>query len=261
MPEVAELLCYPVKGCAATSVTRTTLTSTGLEHDRSFMVVSDEGVYRSQRRDPRLAVIRPAVGDGGERLTLEAPDAGTLEVRVDVRGPRRRVDLFGAASWGIDQGEAAARWLSELLGAHSRLVRVPLAGAFSYADSSALHALSLSSLRLLNTKLATPLPLDRFRPNIVIDGWDEPHTEDRARRVSVGETELLYVKPAIRCAVTMIEQTSGTKAGPEPLRTLAGYRRTARGTIAFGVKFGVLKPGAIAVGDEVRVDVWGEPEP
>nr|WP_263008748.1 MOSC domain-containing protein [Nonomuraea phyllanthi] len=70
--------------------------------------------------------------------------------------------------------------------------------------------------------------MNRFRQNIVVDGWDEPHTEDRTHRIRIGETEFGYAKIAIRCAVTMVEQKTGRKAGPEPLRTLAGYRRAAR---------------------------------
>lgn len=73
------------------------LTPAGLAHDRSFMVVSEEGVYRTQRSDPRLALIRPAVSDDGERLTLHTPDAESLDLPVDTSGARRPVDLFGTA--------------------------------------------------------------------------------------------------------------------------------------------------------------------
>lgn len=184
------------------------------------------------------------------------------------------MDLFGAAHLGIDQGDTAADWLSDVLHARSRLVRVPpehdrvtdgmTPGTSGYADSCALHVLSRSTLDLLNRKLtgrdARPLPMNRFRPNIVIDGWDEPHTEDRARRIRIGAAEVGYAKLAIRCAVTMVEQESGAKAGPEPLRTLAGYRRARQGGVAFGTKFAVLRPGTVRVGDVATVDAWGEPE-
>ncbi|CAL9336000.1 hypothetical protein SUDANB176_00166 [Streptomyces sp. enrichment culture] len=97
----------------------------------------------------------------------------------------------------------------------------------------------------------------RFRPNIVIDGWDEPRREDRIRRMSLGNADLGYAKLAIRCAVTMVDQHSGTRTGPEPLRTLAAYRRAAEGDVAFGSKFSVLRPGKLAVGDDVTVTEWG----
>ncbi|GAA2381850.1 MOSC N-terminal beta barrel domain-containing protein [Streptomyces coeruleofuscus] len=274
MARVVELSYYPVKGCAGISAVQAPLTPAGLAHDRSFMVVSEEGVYRTQRRDPRLAVIRPAITADGERLTLSAPRTEALHLRVDTSGARRKVDLFGTAYQGIDQGDTAADWLSEVLGARSRLVRVPpehdrvtdgmTPGTSGYADSCALHVVSRSTLELLNRKLsergASPLPMNRFRPNIVLDGWAEPHAEDRARRIRIGDTELGYAKLAIRCAVTLVEQESGARAGPEPLRTLAGYRRASEGGIAFGAKFAVLRPGKVSVGDEAVVTAWGESE-
>ncbi|KOX06313.1 molybdenum cofactor sulfurase [Streptomyces sp. NRRL B-1140] len=274
MARVVELSYYPVKGCAGTPVREAVITPAGPAHDRSFMVVSEEGVYRTQRRNPLLAVIRPLLTPGGDRLTLTAPDTESLHVRVDTSGPRRKVDLFGTAYRGIDQGDDAAHWLSDLLGAPSRLVRVPpehdrvtdglTPGTSGYADSCALHVISRSTLDLLDQRMtdrgAGPLPFDRFRPNLVVDGWDDPHTEDRARRLRIGGAELGYAKLAIRCAVTLVDQHTGTRAGPEPLRTLATYRRARQGGIAFGTKYAVLRPGTVAVGDEVEVAAWGESE-
>lgn len=274
MARVIELSYYPVKGCAGVSVREAELTPAGLAHDRTFMVVSEEGVYRTQRRDPRLALIRPAVSDDGGRLALHAPDAESLELRVDTSGARRPVDLFGTAYQGIDQGDTAAAWLSAVLGVGSRLVRVPpehdrvtdgrTPGTSGYADSCALHVLSRSTLALLNGKPAArgaaPLSMNRFRPNIVIDGWDEPHTEDRAHVLRTGTAELGYAKLALRCAVTMVEQESAHRAGPEPLRTLADYRRATEGGVAFGTKLSVLRPGRVRLGDEVTVTVWGDSE-
>ncbi|MFF5493552.1 MOSC domain-containing protein [Streptomyces aquilus] len=273
MAKVVALTYYPVKGCAGISVSEAAVTPAGLAHDRSFMVVSEQGVFRTQRRDPRLALILPGVDSTGERLTLRAPDHGEVAVDVDTTGVRRPVELFGTPYRGIDQGDTVAQWLSEVLGAPSRLVRVPpehdrvtdgrTPGTAGWADSGALHVLSRSSLDLLNGKLAArgaePLAMNRFRPNIVIGGWDVPHTEDRAHRIRIGDTELAYAKLAGRCAVTLVDQERGAKDGPEPIRTLAGYRRAAVGTV-FGVKFSVLRQGKVAVGDEVDVTAWGEAE-
>ncbi|MEI5103460.1 MOSC N-terminal beta barrel domain-containing protein [Streptomyces sp. PmtG] len=274
MASVVELTYYPIKGCAGTSTGAALLTPAGLAHDRSFMVVSEEGVYRTQRKDPRLALIRPAVSADGERLTLRAPDTEALGVPVDTTGARRPVDLFGAPYQGIDQGDSAAAWISDVLRVPSRLVRVPpehrrvtdgrTPGCAGYADSGALHVLSRATVDLLNRKLAErgaePLPMNRFRPNVVIDGWDEPHTEDRAHHLHIGDAELAYAKLALRCAVTLVEQESGAKAGPEPLRTLALYRRAAQGGVALGTKFSVLRPGKMSVGDDVEVSEWGAAE-
>ncbi|MGR3932400.1 MOSC domain-containing protein [Streptomyces sp. BRA346] len=274
MAKVVELVSYPIKGCAGMRTHTAVLTLAGLAHDRSFMVTSEEGVFRSQRRDPRLALIRPEISSDGLRLMLHAPALDPVGIDVDVSGRPREVDLFGAPFKGIDQGDEAAAWLSEVLGAPSRLVRVPAGhdrvtdgrtpGTSGYADSCAIHVLSRSTVDLLNERLgergAPPLPINRFRPNIVVDGWNTPHTEDRAHRITIGDTELGYAKLAIRCAVTMVDQRSGAKAGPEPLRTLATYRRAAEGGIAFGTKYAVLRPGKLSEGDDVHVTSWGESE-
>lgn len=273
MANVVELSYYPVKGCAGISASEAMVTPAGIVHDRAFMVVDEDGVFRTQRRHPRLALIRPGIDTDGERLTLWAPGHGEVAVDVDTAGARRPVDLFGKPYRGIDQGGTAADWLTEVLGVRSGLVRVPpehervtdgrVPGTAGWADSGALHILSRSSLDLLNEKIAErgaePLAMNRFRPNIVIGGWDTPHTEDRAHRILVGDTELAYAKLAIRCAVTLVDQEHGARGGPEPIRTLAGYRRGAIGTV-FGAKFSVLRQGKVAVGDEVDVTAWGESE-
>ncbi|WP_328901246.1 MOSC N-terminal beta barrel domain-containing protein [Streptomyces sp. NBC_00441] len=276
MARVTELVCYPVKGCAGTSVSEAVLTPAGLAYDRSFMVISEDGVFRTQRRHPRLALIRPAVSADGARLVLGTDGYGSVSLDVTTSAPRRDVDLFGTMFRGIDQGEDAAAWLSEFLGTPSRLVRVPpehdrvaeglVSGPSGYADSSAVHLLSVASLDLLNRRMAErgapPLPMDRFRPNIVVDGgWaGEPHAEDRVRRVNIGGAELGYAKPAVRCAVTLVAQEAGVRRGPEPLRTLAGYRRAESGGVVFGAKFAVVAPGKLSAGDEVTVTEWGEAE-
>lgn len=188
---------------------------------------------------------------------------------MDLDAARRDVLLFGAHFQGIDQGDAVAGWLSHVLGAPSRLVRVPpehdrvtvgqTPGTCGYADGCAIHLLSQSSLDLLNERLlgrgAAPLPVIRFRPNIVVDGWATPHTEDQARRVRVGTVELGYAKPTMRCVVTTVDQHIGATTGPEPLRALAAHRRVHAG-LAFRVNFAVTRSGEVSVGDEVIVNQW-----
>ncbi|MFG3250957.1 MOSC domain-containing protein [Streptomyces sp. NPDC048187] len=289
MASVVDLICYPVKGCAGTSMSDGLLTPAGLAHDRSFMVISEGGIFRTQRRHPRLALIRPAVSATGTRLTLGAADGtdrfGTVCLDVTTSAPRRDVDLFGTAFQGIDQGEEAAAWLSEFLATPSRLVRVPpehdriadglTPGPSGYADSSAVHLLTRASLALLNQRMAErgapALSMNRFRPNIVVESHDDqdpdsgdwaalPHAEDRARRITIGDAELGYAKLAVRCAVTLVRQEAGARRGPEPLRTLASYRRAASGGVVFGAKFSVITPGKLSVGSEVVVEEWGDPD-
>jgi len=270
VPRIVELTTYPVKGCAGFPLTRASLTGAGLAHDRSFMVVDEQGVFRSQRHDPRLAVVHPAVDKDGGLLTLRAAGAADLAVEVDRTSPRVDVEMFGTAYRAIDQGEPPARWLTEVLGGPSRLVRVPpehdratdglIPGSCGFADSGAVHLLSRSSLAALNRRVGGGgrVPMTRFRPNIVVDGWDEPHMEDAARTLILGGVELGYAKPAIRCAVTLVDQSSGVRAGPEPLRTLGAYRRSAKGGVMFGAKYSVVRTGELSLGDAVIVTAWGD---
>ncbi|MFJ1599652.1 MOSC domain-containing protein [Streptomyces sp. NPDC088261] len=310
MARVVELTTYPVKGCAGVELTEALMTEAGLAHDRCFMVVDGDGVFRSQRRDPRLAVIRPGIGASGDQLTLgvrgvgdpgvadphvadlrvedlPVADLGVEDLCVDVdrTSPPVDVEMFGTPYRAVDQGEAAARWLTRVLGAPSRLVRVPpdhtratdglTPGTCGFADSGAVHLISRASLTALNARITegggTPLPMSRFRPNIVIDddrapeagaGTGDvsvPHHEDGFRRLTIGDTELGFTKLAIRCAVTLVDQPTGVRVGPEPLRTLALYRRATVGGVAFGTKYAVLRPGKLALGDLVDVTEWDEP--
>ncbi|SHN44334.1 MOSC domain-containing protein [Cryptosporangium aurantiacum] len=271
MATIVELAYYPVKSCAPTAAGSVTIAPAGPSHDRAFLVTDPDGDYQTQRALPRLAVIRPAVSDDGTTLTLDAPDVEPCAVPIDVTGPRRPVTLFGEHFTGIDQGAPVAEWLATVLGGQYRLVRVPpehervtkgaVDGTASYADSAPLMLLSRASLESLNARLTAvgqpALPMRRFRANLVVDGWDAPFTEDRLRRFRVGDTELAFAKRCLRCAVVTVDQDTGRKQGPEPLRTLATFRRDSGG-VAFGVKLSVLRGGKVSVGDELQVDAWGD---
>ncbi|NHD18159.1 MULTISPECIES: MOSC N-terminal beta barrel domain-containing protein [unclassified Actinopolyspora] len=275
MAEITELVYYPVKGCAGITVGSADLTPAGLRHDRCFMVVDERGGFRSQRKDPGMAVIRPEIDPDGTRLTLHAPGVESVAIEVDTAATARsEVELHGAGYLGIDQGDTAAEWFSAVLGTRCRLVHVPpehdrvtgglTEGTSGYADSCPILVVSEESLRDVNERLTErglpALPMNRFRPNIVVAGWREPHTEDLVRRGAAGDVELGYAKIAKRCAVTTVEQTSGRKDGPEPLRVLAEYRRTEGNGVAFGSKFAVLRAGKLSVGDEFGVTEWGTSE-
>lgn len=273
--EIVELYRYPIKGCAGTTLRAAELTESGLRHDRSFMVVTEEGVFRSQRRDPRLALVSPSIEDQGAWMDLRAPDVEDLRMPVRVDGERRPVTLFREPFTGIDQGDAVAAWLTEVLGARSRLVRVPpdhrrvtdgrTPGTSGYADSCALLVVSRASLvqleRVAALRGVAAPPMNRFRPNIVVGGWGSPHTEDRIGRMSVGEAVLGFAKLATRCVVVNVDQHRGVRSAREPLRTLATYRRAAEGGVVFGSKFAVVRSGWLAVDDSVVVSAWGAATP
>ncbi|HEX2133679.1 MAG TPA: MOSC N-terminal beta barrel domain-containing protein [Actinophytocola sp.] len=265
MPTVSALTYYPVKGCAGVSVPAMDIMPAGPAHDRAFMVVrAEDGLFRSQRTTPSLAVVRPTLVHDGTKLTLAAPGREDLAVDVLPDGPRRTVDVHGV--WqgdAVDQGDDAAAWLGDLVGEPLRLVRVPpdharmvdeRHGPVTFTDSTALHLTSLASLDDLNARIldrgAEPVPMARFRPNVVVAGL-APYAEDDVRVIEAGGLRMCWVKPDVRCKVTMVDQETGERAGPEPLRTLATFRREPEGGVSFGIKLRVESPGRLAVGDEL----------
>ncbi|MFJ1923931.1 MULTISPECIES: MOSC domain-containing protein [unclassified Streptomyces] len=269
---VRELVHYPVKGCAGTATESARVVGTGLEHDRTFMVVdAGEGAFRSQRTHPAMAAVKVTVLRSGAALALSAAGVEPLLLEVDRDGPRRDVSMFdrplGAA---VDQGDTVADWFSEVLGAKSRLVRAApgfdrdgwgeTPGKLNFADAHAVLVTSTASLDDLNARIAArgdadAVPMDRFRPNIVLTGKDEPHFEDRVRRMTLGTVELAHSVRATRCSVPLVDQITGLRKGPEPVRTLATYRREAQygNRVSFGVKNAVVCEGVVSVGDPVTV--------
>ncbi|MGZ3141794.1 MOSC domain-containing protein [Lentzea chajnantorensis] len=261
------LFAYPVKGCGGVAVTSSAVDLTGLRDDRMMMLVSaEDGVFLSQRNTPALAALRPSLVDSALRV-------GGESFPVVADGPRIPVVVHKWDGFGVDQGDDAAAYFSDVLGQAVRLVRMPqdvrresggqTEGLVGYADAHPLLVLSLSSLDGLNERVldrgGEPVPMDRFRPNVVISGWPEPHTEDRVRRAVIGDVELGYAKDCVRCSVPLVDQDTGLRAGPEPIRTLASYRRDPDGGVTFGMKAAVVRAGSLAVGDEVDVLEWAPP--
>ena len=252
MAVVSGLVCYPVKGCAGVTLEHSDVTPTGLAHDRTYAVIDPSGATTIwQGVTPGLATIRPRVVADG--VVLSAPGQEDLTVATATDGQTFAVDVDRWPGRGIDQGDTAAEWLSDLLGVAVRLVRKPPTPG---PDPTAVLITSESSLDNLNTRIASRgaagVPMNRFRPNVIITGWPEPHTEDRAARMTAGTAEFGFGERAVRCVITMIDQRTGTRAGPEPLRTLADYRREPDG-VTFGMKASVHTPGHITVGDEVTI--------
>ncbi|WP_328447250.1 MOSC domain-containing protein [Amycolatopsis sp. NBC_00438] len=273
MARIARLTYYPVKGCAGTSVPVADVGPAGLAYDRVFQVVAPDGDFRSQRRYPVLAAVRPQVR--GDQLALSAPGVEDLVLDVRRDGPRHPASTFSWHGDGVHQGAEAAEWFSTVLGLPSVLVGVApdhervtggdTPGTAAFADGHALLLASESSLDELNARIlergGEPVPMDRFRPNVLLSGWPEPHREDDVRVMSAGTAKFGYARQCVRCTVPMVDQETGAKAGPEPIRTLASYRRHPDGGVVFGMKAAVLRPGQVAVGDEVIVHSWAGPSP
>jgi uncharacterized protein YcbX len=262
LTHVSQLVIYPIKSCRGIEVEQAQVGATGFEHDRKWMVVGDDGRFLSQREHHRLALVRVQLA--GDRLRLDAPGLNALEVISDGGAvPTSRVQVWDDECAAVDEGAEAARWLSQHLGCEARLVRMadddarPLGSStaqpgdrVSFADGFPFLLISSASLDGLNRRLSLPVPMDRFRPNIVIDRC-EPHAEDGWNRVLIGEVPFRCAKPCARCVVTTVDQATGER-GREPLRTLSTYR-TVDGQVLFGQNLVHEGRGLIRVGDPVEV--------
>jgi uncharacterized protein YcbX len=243
---LASIHSYPVKSCRGIRHESALLTRAGLEHDREWMFVSADGRFITQRDEPRLARVQVALRE--HALVLSADGAGEVEVPFELDGPRSSVAVWGDRCEGIDQGDTAAGWISALLGRAARLLRFDPASsrrsdpawtgeldAFSlFSDGFPLLVVSRASLDDLNSRLPVAIPMERFRPNLVLDGLP-PFGEDELGEIEHGGVKLRMVKPCTRCVVTTTDQNSGERMGDEPIRTLKSYRWDAalRG-VAFG---------------------------
>jgi uncharacterized protein YcbX len=178
---LAGLFVYPVKSCRGIGLAAAVLTDAGLEHDREWMIVTPDGRFVTQREEPRLALISTRLEP--DALWLSAPNAEPLEVPFRRAGTSTEVIVWRDHCRAHDEGAAAARWLEDLLSRPLRLVRFDAAhrrqsdAAFTgqtpaftrFADGYAMLAISQASLDDLNARLPTPLPMNRFRPNMVLE--------------------------------------------------------------------------------------------
>ena len=249
-------------------MTRSRLTPRGLQYDREWMVVSLDGRFLTQREAPRLALVGTALHD--DHLELTAPGLPQLAVPLQrpVRSASIEVTVWRDHVLASDEGQAAADWLGEHLHREVRLVRFDdarprptdtawsqgLAGTSAFSDGYPVLVLSRASLDDLNARLPSPLPVDRFRPNMLLDGC-APYAEDSIRGLAGEQVRLRIVKPCTRCIITTTDQDTAVPQGDEPLRTLKTYRWDGA---LHGVKFGqnaiVERPGPLEVGMRLTSD-------
>ena len=260
---VSNLTYYPIKACHGIEVSESCVERMGLEHDRRMMVVTPKGEFLTQREYPRLALVQPELGDG--TLELRAPGYDSIRLGLQTSGTPWPVNIWKSRGvHAIDQGEEAAAWFSHWLGTSVRLVHfadgyrrtvneqyaVNADDHTAFADGYPILLISEPSLHDLNSRLEIPVPMNRFRPNLVVSGC-EPYAEDTWNRIQVGDVQLAVVKPCARCVVTTVDKET-LERSKEPLRTLARYRKHALGAI-FGQNVIPLNEGRIGLGMPVKV--------
>jgi uncharacterized protein YcbX len=260
---VSSLHVYPIKGCRGLVVPVAAIDALGFVGDRRLMLVDSSGRFVSQREDPLLATIAPALE--GTSLTLCAAGVAPLVHEITADGATRDVTVWGNRIVAIDQGEAAAAWFAMVLGRARRLVWFgpgstrPIDPKYSprpdaetaFTDGYQVLITREASLADLNARLAKPVPMERFRPNIVVQGgaaW----SEDLWREVVVGDLTFDAVKPCARCVVPTTDQQTGVRnPQQEPLRTLASFRTVPGLGAIFGQNLVARNTGRLAVGDQV----------
>ena len=270
------LLVYPVKSLRGCAVASADVDALGLVGDRRFMVVDESGRFLTQRTLPRMALIATTLSTA--TLTLSARNAGELTVprASDPAAPLRLVSVWKSEGLQAeDCGDPAATWLGALLGVSCRLVRLgaafhrpvrklpllpPLRPAplVSFADGYPLLVVSEASLADLNNRLVAQgepaVPMDRFRPNLVVTGG-AAYGEDTWPRFRIGQVVFRSAGPCARCVLTTTDQRTAER-GPEPLRTLAAYRRdpAAPSQVNFGQNLiPETPPGTLRIGDAVEI--------
>lgn len=246
------LAVYPLKGARAIAVESLDIDDLGPTADRRYCLVRPGGRVFTQRDDARLARVRAQQVEGALRLEF---DGETLEAALEAFGEAIPVRVWSRETTGQVAGGGVDAELTRWFGAPLRLARLgrPLrrnGAAYAFGDAAALLLANAASLDALNDALATPVPMERFRPNIVV-GEAPPNAEDDWGRLRVGGAILAPVHPCGRCEVTTVDQEFGASLGDEPLRTLSRLRLRG-GEPVFGVRYSVERPGTVRVGDPIE---------
>ncbi|MFP3272388.1 MAG: MOSC N-terminal beta barrel domain-containing protein [Paraburkholderia sp.] len=285
MPAVSSLYVYPIKSCAGIALQEARLMPTGLEYDRNWMVTDPGGMMLTQRSHGRLALIRVTLGD--DELLITAPGMPELRTPLAVTALERPAALTATvwkdrtSAW--DTGEHTAAWFSTFLGEPARLARFDPAGRrvvdprwtgdtpaiTQFADGFPLLVIGEASLVDLNRRItgkgAPPVPMNRFRPNLVVAGLDA-YEEDYVENLTVwarDETvQLQLVKPCARCPIPTLDQASGMPDPDwpnEPLDTMSAYRADARvgGALTFG-QYAIVLAGfgsVLALGQQIDAEL------
>ena len=261
---LTQINVYPVKSLGGFSAASANVEPRGLQHDRRWMLVDKKGRFLTQRALPRMALV--SVGLAPDGLTLSAPEMEPLQLPFEPESPARRqtVQVWASVCEAAPVGEEADGWFGEFLGVPCRLVFMPEEtrrsvnpdyrageGIVSFADGYPLMLLGEASLHDLNARLEQPVPMNRFRPNLVVSG-SPAYAEDGWARIRIGGVTFHGVKPCDRCSLITVDQATGEASGPEPLKTLATYRLQDQ-KVLFGQLLIPDGAGIVRVGDAVEV--------
>ena len=258
---VSELAIYPVKSCGQIQLQKSRVEAFGLQYDRRWMVVDEQDVMLTQRKIARMCLIQVKLTPLG--ILLNAPGMKELRVNIPEHDNKRLVTVWQDQCQSYDAGEEATDWLGNFLKTGCRLVYFPdnevrqvdpeyamQGDKTAFSDGFPLLLISQASLDDLNHRLASPISMARFRPNLVVKGC-EKFAEDNWKKIRIGEIEFRIVKPCSRCVIPSINIETAEKE-EEPTKTLVSYRKRDN-KIFFGQNVIASTTGEIQLGMPVEV--------
>jgi MOSC domain-containing protein len=264
MLTVSELYIYPIKSLGGIALNSANLTDRGFEHDRRWMLVDEHNQQLTQREVHTMALLKVQVTEQGLLIrNSQVPDAELLVPFQPATEETIMVTVWSNHCRAQRVSDMADAWFSQQLGMACKLVYMPDTTRryvdsryahnkeiTSFSDAYPLLLIGQASLDELNSRLATPLPMNRFRPNIVFIGGT-PFLEDSMKQFEINGINLFGVKPCSRCVMTTIDQQTGEKA-KEPLKTLSSYRMKYNKTY-FGQNVVYEGRGVITIGDTITI--------
>ena len=262
---LSEINIYPVKSLKGISLNEALVEGRGLQFDRRWLLVDENGKFITQREVPQMATVKIDVSLDGMRATR---NGSSIDVPLDpATGERAHVQIWDQEVEAEYYPQEFHRWFTAAIGAECRLVSMPettkrvvdpnfavrvFQDTVSFADAYPFLLIGEGSLEDLNSRLEAPVPMNRFRPNFVVSD-SGPFEEDSWKRIRLGSVEFHVVKPCARCVLTTVDQIAGEKTGKEPLATLSSYRNRD-GKVLFGQNLiAETVGGVVRVGDEVEV--------
>ncbi|KEO73343.1 MOSC domain-containing protein [Anditalea andensis] len=260
--KLRDIYIYPIKSLGGIRLEEAQVEEKGLQYDRRWMLVDKEGNFLTQRKHENMALFQVVLNDKGLRVFLKNDQESNILIPYDLcTGKKLYVQIWEDKVEAQVVDEVISSWFTQQLGIPCDLVVMPESTkrklkpqyavneeTVSFADGMPYLIIGQASLDDLNSRLQSPVPMNRFRPNFVFSGG-EPFDEDRAGTIMIGASHFKITKPCARCVMVTIDQTSGEK-GKEPLKTLASYR-TVNKKVMFGQNMLLLSGSTVKVGDEV----------
>lgn len=265
MLSLSQLFIYPIKSLSGIAIQSAKVTDRGLQYDRRFMLIDKNNRFLTQREFPKMALLQTVIEE--ESLFVFRKDSFENKLVLPL-APEPANEKIVVRIWNDDCeaqiiSNQANDWFSGHLNVDCRLVYMPDAterkvdikyamrdDITNFSDGYPILVMGQASLDDLNSRLNEPLPVNRFRPNMVFTGG-MPYEEDGMEHFSINGLDFYAVKPSARCVVTTTNQETGI-AGKEPLKTLALYR-SKNNKVYFGQNVLFNGEGKIQVGDPIHI--------